>query len=416
MNTLSPVLIFYGLITSAFVFSSLNTKALGLAWLLITGLGLFAGSRQWRTVHQTSAPNWLYIWLLCTGLALVFKVGLTAYWSDPWGERHGELRLFLGALAVYGLLCIQPLNRKVLAHFAHALSLSSLLGLLWVSWYDRGALPTHPIPWAGSLAMVSAFLLALSLKSDFSVGCRRLWFWGGLFAVMAVLASQSRGAYAIVFWWLGVCAHHLFLRRSVLANPKGHARRSNIFVSAIVLFMALLVFGQTAVFERASQSLHDAAQEISVSQQSTAQGSNSSVGARIYMWQQSLSAIAESPWIGHGHDGRRQLLEDWAVAANSQEIQRLGHVHNEYLHQWIDHGLWGLSSQLLYLLGLVLLAWRLHRNNLGMAALAVGGMAFVHMTSSLTNVNFAHNYYTASLSLFVSLSLWLSQLTPKRAV
>jgi hypothetical protein len=51
-----------------------------------------------------------------------------------------------------------------------------------------------------------------------------------------------------------------------------------------------------------------------------------------------------------------------------------------------------------------------------MAALAVGGMAFVHMTSSLTNVNFAHNYYTASLSLFVSLSLCLSQLTPKRAV
>ena len=89
--------------------------------------------------------------------------------------------------------------------------------------------------------------------------------------------------------------------------------------------------------------------------------------------------------------------------------------HNEYLHQWIDHGLWGLSSQLFYLLGLVLLAWRLHRNNLGMAALAVGGMAFVHMTSSLTNVNFAHNYYTASLSLFVSLSLWLSQLAPKQA-
>jgi O-antigen ligase len=238
---------------------------------------------------------------------------------------------------------------------------------------------------------------------------------GGLFAVMAVLASQTRGAYAIVFWWLGVCVHHVFVRPSVLASLKGRTQPTNIFVSGMVLFMALLVFAQTAVFERASQSLHDAAQEISVSQQSTAQGSNSSVGARIYMWQQSLAAIAESPWIGHGHDGRRQLLEDWADAADSQEIKRLGHVHNEYLHQWIDHGLWGLSSQLLYLLGLVLMVWRLQRNNLGTAAVAVAGITFVHLTSSMTNVNFAHNYYTASLSLFVSLSLWLSQLPPKQA-
>jgi len=28
----------------------------------------------------------------------------------------------------------------------------------------------------------------------------------------------------------------------------------------------------------------------------------------------------------------------------------------------------------------------------------LAGMAFIHMTTSLTNVNFAHNYYTASLS------------------
>lgn len=388
---------------------------MGLAWILITGLGIVAGSIHLRTAHKNTGPSWLHVWLICTGLALVFKVGLTAYWSDPWGERHGELRLFLGALAVYGLIYLQPFSRKVLVHFAHALSLSSALGLFWVTWHDRGALPTHHIPWAGSLAMVSAFLLALSLKSDFSLGCRRLWFLGGLFAVMAVLASQSRGAYAIVFWWLGVCVHHVFVRPSVLASFKGRTQPTNIFVGSIVLFMALLVFAQTAVFERASQSLHDAAQEISVSQQSTAQGSNSSVGARIYMWQQSLAAIAESPWIGHGHDGRRQLLEDWADAADSREIKRLGHVHNEFMHQWIDHGLWGLSSQLLYLLGLVLLAWRLHRKNLGTAALAVGGIAFVHLTGSMTNVNFAHNYYTASLSLFVSLSLWLSQLPPKQA-
>jgi O-antigen ligase len=258
--------------------------------------------------------------------------------------------------------------------------------------------------------MVSVFLLALSLKSDFSLWCRRLWFLGGLFAVMAVLASQSRGAYAIVFWWLGVCAHHVFMRSSVLASPKGRTRSSNFFVGSMVLFMALLLFAQTAVFERASQSLHEAAQEIRVSQQSTAQGSNSSVGARIYMWQQSLAAIAESPWIGHGHDGRRQLMGDWADAADSQEIKRLGHVHNEYLHQLLDHGIWGLTSQLLYLTALFWISWQLHQIRQTAASFALAGIAFMHMTTSLSNVNFSHNYYTATFSLMVGLSIWLTTL------
>ena len=259
--------------------------------------------------------------------------------------------------------------------------------------------------------MISALLLALSLKSDFSQTHRRLWFFGGLLAVMAVLASQSRGAYGIVFWWLAVGLHHLWAHRQNLQGPNGlrhFTPRRLTFVAVILLCLASL--SQTPVFQRPAQSLQDAVNEIRVSSQSTAEGANSSVGARLYMWQNSLVAIKQSPWIGHGHDTRKELLRQWAEAAHSDEIKRLGHVHNEYLHQLIDHGLWGLGSQLVYLGGLLLICWQMQQKGYKTAALSLAGMVFIHFTVSLSNVNFAHNYYTISLSLFVGLSLWLSRL------
>lgn len=395
--------------------SSLSTKAMGLAWLVMIIWGFWAIKRHGPATHDLNVRRWVSLWTLITFLALSIKLTFTAYWGDPWGERHGELRLFLGALAVYGLTLWRPLGRNSLVYMAHALCVSSAFGLIWVITYGRAALPANAIPWAGGMAMISVFLLALSLKSDFSLTQRRLWFLGGLLAVMAVLASQSRGAYGIVFWWLAVSLHHLWTHRKNLQNSNGQSRllpHRLAWLSIIVLGLAIL--SQTPIWQRPVQSVQDALSEMRVSYQSTAAGANSSVGARLYMWQNSLIAIQDSPWIGHGHDTRKKLLLQWAQAAQSDEVKRLGHVHNEYLHQWIDHGIWGLISQLLYLAGLLYISWRMHQKGHRMAALSLAGVAFIHLTSSLTNVNFAHNYYTSSLSFFIGLSLWLSRLEPER--
>lgn len=400
------------------VFSSLNTKAMGLAWLLVLLGGLWAWVRNGRSAMHPKVPSWFFIWVVITALALLLKTVPMIYWSDPWAERHGELRLLLGAVALYALARWQPLDRKWLSYMAHALSFSSAMGLAWVLVYGRDAVPTHPIPWAGSMAMCSAVLLALSLKSDFSLSHRRIWFAGGLLAVMAVLSSQSRGAYGIVLWWSCIGLHHIWLRAQAKvpashAVPKGFALRKWALLGALLMGLGLLT--QTPVLERPAQSLQDAIREIRVSQQSTEAGANSSVGARLYMWQKSLIAIQQSPWMGHGHDTRKKLLLDWAETSQSDEVKRLGHVHNEYLHQWVDHGLWGLASQLVYLAGLLFVGWQLLQKKHRTATLSLAGIVFMHMTSSLSNVNFAHNYYTTSLSFFVGLSLWLSQLETLRS-
>ena len=399
-------------------FSSLSSNAMGLAWLLLVLTGMWAGVHTLRSGQRLKAPAWVRIWLGVSLAVLLFKTVPMIYWSDPWAERHGELRLFLGAVGIYAVVASNLfLHSRLLPKLAYALSLSSLMGLLWVSIYGRFAAPTHPIPWAGGMAMVSSWLLALGLKSDFAPGARRIWLIGGLFAMLAVLSSRSRGVFGIVIWWAVVCGYHLWRNRTHHTdNPTLQAIRPQYkrsLVGAIVLIATFWALSYTPVFQRPTEAVYEAIEQFEISKASPAAGSNSSVGSRIFMWQKSLSAIQASPWIGYGHDGRKQLLREWADEAHSTEIHQLGHVHNEYLNQLIDHGFWGLASQLSLLLGLMWVCWALYKAQEITAALALSGVTFVHLTASIFNVNFAHNYYTASLSTLIGLCLWIPKLSAR---
>ncbi len=401
------------LLALSLALSSVNSKAMGLAWLLYVIVGTWAALKNRRSIYSITDNPWSKTWLFIASLALLIKGIAVLYWNDPWSERHGELRLFLGSFALYGLLKCTYLKRQILFILAYSLTISSAIGLIWVIFYGRDAVTTHPIPWAGSMAMISVFLLAISIHMDFSRLHRRLWLFGGLLALMAVLSSQSRGSYGIILWWLAFGLYQLYSRQESSYSPhffKAKFSRQWPLLAAILIGLATL--SQTPVFERPILSLQDAFSELRASRHSITEGANSSVGARLFMWQKSLIAIEKSPWIGHGHDTRKKLLLEWAEAAQSAEVKRLGHVHNEYLHQLIDHGLLGLISQLLYVGGLIFITWQLHQKKHYSAAFSVAGIAFVHMTSSLTNVNFSHNYYTASLSIFIGLSLWLARLEP----
>jgi len=391
--------------------SSLSTKAMGAAWVLLTITGLWG---LWRTRQSatTSAAPWIKTWLIATAVAMALKTVPTLYWADPWAERHGEIRLLLGAVAVWGLSRWKVLGTLTTGRIADALSLSSALGLAWVLAYGRGEVCTHPIPWAVSMAMVSGWLLHQGLSDQALRPQRQRWLLGGLLGLLAVLASQSRGAFGIVLWWGVALLHHAWQQRQ---HAPSHQRLLwQTCLAATVLIGTVWALSYTPVLQRPMQSLHDAVEQITVSRQSAEAGSNSSVGSRLYMWQKSQEAISESPWIGHGHNGRKQALASWAAQANSHEVSRLGHLHNELLNQLIDHGLWGLASQLAYIAGLLVMALQLLRAQQKTAAMAIGCICFMHLSSSMSNVNFSHNYYTTALSIMVMLSLWMAE-RPKLA-
>ena len=122
------------------------------------------------------------------------------------------------------------------------------------------------------------------------------------------------------------------------------------------------------------------------------------VGSRLYMWQRSIEVFKESPWIGYGRKQRIAFIKAWGKEANAHIVSDQSHLHSEYINGMVDHGLVGLASTLTYMLGLVAVALTLRRE-FPLMALSIGGIAFTHITMSLTNANSQTNNYSVVFGL-----------------
>ena len=402
--------------------STLNTKTPGFAWLLLMLAGLWA---WWQSRRASDAPGQALepvaatspetpyislarIWLLTTLAALLLKTVPMLYWADPWDERHAELRLFLGALGLYGL-CQLPLERlrrnylnaKYMAWVGTGLGVACLLALWLVLTKGSNAAPTNRIPWAAALTLSTCTLLTLA-RITLDSRLRYIWLAASLAGLLAVLASDVRGAFGLALVWPAL-ALYLFKVKPSATLP--HTRlKAGMKLIAAMLLVAVLI--PSPFIQKPLERLQIALPEWQTSQISASLGANTSVGARLYMWQRSLSASLQSPLMGYGREGRLLYLRQWGDEASSPVVKSLGHLHNEYLQTLLDHGLWGLASLLSYSLGLVLMVRKLRATgDIHNKALAAGlaSVLLLHMSAELTNMNFAHNYYPTMLSLAVTL-------------
>ena len=402
--------------------STFNSKVSSFAWLLFMLAGLWAWWQSRRASYApgqalepvaATSPETPYIslariWLLTTLAALLLKTVPMLYWADPWDERHAELRLFLGALGLYGL-CQLPLERlrrnylnaKYMAWVGTGLGVACLLALWLVLTKGSNAAPTNRIPWAAALTLSTCTLLTLA-RVTMDVRLRYLWLAASLAGLLAVLASDVRGAFGLALVWPAL-ALYLFKVKPSATLP--HARlKAGMKLIAAMLLVAVLI--PSPFIQKPLERLQIALPEWQTSQISASLGANTSVGARLYMWQRSLSASLQSPLMGYGREGRLLYLRQWGDEASSPVVKSLGHLHNEYLQTLLDHGLWGLASLLSYSLGLVLMVRKLRATgDIHNKALAAGlaSVLLLHMSAELTNLNFAHNYYPTFLSLAVTL-------------
>lgn len=398
--------------------STLNTKAPGFAWLWLILASLLAWwqSRpiaKARPAEVSDSPAPVYagiakIWLITTAAALLLKTVPMLYWADPWAERHAEFRLLLGALGLYGL-CQLPLERlkrayldtHYLAWVGSGLAVGCVMALWLVLVKGSDAAPTNRIPWACALAISTCTLLTLArVVTDWRL--RYFWLAASVAGLLAVLASDVRGAYGVVLVWPAL-AFYLFKVKPSATVPHARLKTALLTVAALTV-MALLI--PSPFVQKPLQRIQVAVSELKSSQLSSAEGANSSSGARLYMWRRSLEAIKASPWMGYGRDGRMAYIQQWGDEANSSTVKGLGHLHIEYLQTLMDHGLWGLASLLSYSLGMLLMARKLRASHdVRHKALAAGltGVVLMLMISGLSNMNFAHNYYPTKLSLAVTL-------------
>jgi O-antigen ligase len=376
----------------ALALASVSTKWAGAAWLLMLVWGLALGLRSARVSTPNNIQTAATAWLIVCALALLVRAMPVVFWNDPWEERHAEFRLLLGALGIWGLTRVRGVHST---WAIHGLAIAGGLGLGLTLRGGRDGLPTNAIPWAGGMALVCLMLLhstVLLAKTS-----QQRWYWGlgAGAALAAVLVSETRGAYGVALWagaWL------LWQWRKKLTLKS--------LALAVLIAIALLVgLRNTALVQTPLNRVLTAVSEMQGSQTQQEGAQNSSVGARVELWKLAAQAVPQKPWLGHGHDERLNLIKKWGRDHDSEVVTSLGHMHNQYLHDLMDHGILGLISGLIYILGLTVLSIWLLKQKQAFAGWTLGGVAFMHATANLTNVNFAHNYYPTIMSIVVGLAL-----------
>ena len=377
-----------------------HTKIAGAAWLLLCVAGLVVFFRSQRSVLSAAQDSvvaasrgLVLAYSICTGLA----IAVVLYWPDQPDTLHAEWRLLLAAVATHQLISRNPNPEKWRAFVMPAMALACVaaLGMAWKA-VPRYAVPSNLIPWSVSVALLLCVLLPFVLERRIPENQRRLYTVLVGLGFGAILLGQARGALGILVWaaWLSV------------------AKWKEMFPG--IKAWQLAVFGLSGAAILASSAwlpsdpirLREGLREVVAA--SEGGNFNTSMGARVYNWSLGWTSLKESPWVGIGGRERLNRIKSAGMdlPADQQgqrfdEVRRLGHVHNQYLHLAMDGGVVGLASTLAILAGLSIAAFRLRHVD-PVASRQLQGILFMHSTAGLTNVNMAHNYYAIMLSLAVA--------------
>lgn len=383
-----------------------STKLAGLAWVLMVVGGLVAlvKSRPWQPsawlpqdpdIHR-AARTWLFFCL--AGFSL--KMLGVLYWSDPIGTRHFDFRMLLSSLAVYFLVARARIDLAQVRHLVIALMVAACVGFTFSYLHVNYEVdtPSNRINWAGGQVMLSWVLLSAAASSDLSKRSR--WIAGIGFVVFwaAVLLSGARSAYLSLPWVLAAGAMLVLSKTGPAVRGRGLLLAA-LGAAALAVLLSLLSPKIVQVpISRISVAVEQAQSALGWGEHPGEKDVNTPVGARLYMWQRSLEMIKESPWIGYGREQRIAFIKDWGEEAHAHIVQDQFHLHSEYINGMVDHGLVGLASTAAYMLGLLVAAWQLRRRH-GLMALALAGVAFTHITMSITNANSQTNNYSVIFGL-----------------
>ena len=408
------------LVLTLLSFSTLSTKAAGVFWLvfiLIGAVHLFGAHRSWTSVPlqnlATTLPNPLPSiakgWLMVCVFALVCKSIPHFYWSAPWGERHAELRLLLGALGTYWLLRQPRWPHGWHTGIGHSLALACVFALGLAAIIGSTAAPTNRIPWAAGLSLLSCLLLSWSFMPSHTKHQALAWRYCSLLGLTAVMISRVRGSYLLAIIWPALWLGLTWQTRALYPPIKPfHVVMQVALASSTLLLITALAPGAESPIQRAQM----VALETGHADSNKPFDPNSSNGARILLWHTGLKASQHHWPLGVGFDGAKELIQQTAKEQQSKTLLTLGHYHSDYIHTATEFGILGLISFLAFGTGMAWMVWRLYRSRHSSTALGMFALLLMHLSTALSNMNFAHNYYPTILSISICLLLLSAQPVP----
>lgn len=219
--------------------------------------------------------------------------------------------------------------------------------------------------------------------------------------VFASVISGSRGGWIIL---LPVVLGLIFLYRQLIGK-KLMSLILGAFTLGIVLLIAVPQFG---IVQRYNQAINDV-------QSYESHNSATSLGLRFEMWKSAYIAIKERPVIGWSKDGFQDKKEELiAQHIVSPQIRDFNHVHNQYLNDWAERGIFGLLSLLSIQLVPLYIFFKYIKNKAVdssksviavLGAIHVLGVITYGLSQGFLEHNSGNMFYFFLLSLFLGLLL-----------
>lgn len=190
----------------------------------------------------------------------------------------------------------------------------------------------NPIQFGDISMLFSCLLMAgFTWAKQHSRSMIALFLLGIVGGVLASLLSGARGGWlALPF---GLIAFY------VANNLHKNVQKTVIFIAVIVCAcgLAYYFFAQDLLQARVDDALSDLQQYFQ------AKNTNTSLGARLALWQASLSLIAEQPLLGWG-----SVANYVSLSGDGADIfQRFSHFHNDFLDALAKRGVLGGTALLL---------------------------------------------------------------------
>lgn len=216
--------------------------------------------------------------------------------------------------------------------------------------------------------------------------------------ILASLLSGARGGWlALPF---GLIAFY------VANDLQKNIQKTIIFIAAIVCTcgLAYYFFAQDLLQTRMNDALSDLQQYVQ------ANTTNTSLGARLALWQASLPLIAEHPLLGWG-----TVANYVSLSGDSADIfQRFSHFHNDFLDALVKRGLLGgVALLIIYVVPAVLFYRQLKQCSSTKRPLVYAGLILVIATFifGLTQSFFSHSS-GVMMYVFMLIILWAQVRSP----
>ncbi|MFC0179626.1 O-antigen ligase family protein [Thorsellia kenyensis] len=261
---------------------------------------------------------------------------------------------------------------------------------------------TNQIPWAAGISIVSLSIHILMLQNLNNKWWQLLGWCNSLLILLTIFNIGVRGSYFYIVWLAFLMISSLF----VIYRKKITLKSITIIVIIFFGLILLLSFFGQGILNNGLQRIEMAMVEIKKFIELGANGANTSVGARLHMWSESIQFIKTDFWLGHGKDTTVEIIKEIGMTANSSIIKGLNQVHNEFIQAILTYGILGIISLLLYPAALIYFAW-LIRIDKPSISISLIGVVFLFLTAGMTNANTYHNYFGTAFSISIGLIMSL---------